>query len=96
MSNAAEVEPTRPTEQATAHKRSYSSTLGIPEAQEVASAGSRRRSRTKSMYLDLRSATKDYEDYQNQLESSEINVGLFENRFEQAALEEDADRSSQF
>ena len=44
------------------------------------------------MYLDLRSEGKNHDDYQNQLECSEINVGFFDNRLERAAHEEEADQ----
>lgn len=44
------------------------------------------------MYLDLRSGSKNHDDHQNQLECSEINVGFFEDRLEQAAHEEEVDQ----
>jgi len=63
-----------------------------PLSHTLTSAGSKRRSRTKSMYLDLRSEAKKHDDYENQLECSEINVGFFDHRFEQVAFEGDVDQ----
>ena len=75
-----------------AHNDAASSTKAIAEAQEAPSAGSKRRSRTKSMYLDLRSEVKKHDDSQKQLECSEINVGFFEHGCEKLAFEGDLDQ----
>jgi hypothetical protein len=75
-----------------AHNHATSSTKAIAEAQEAPSAGSKRRSRTKSMYLDLRSEVKKHDDYQKQLECSEINVGFFDHGCELPAFEGDVDQ----
>jgi hypothetical protein len=44
------------------------------------------------MYLDLRSEVKEHDDYQKQLECSEINVGFFDHGCELPAFEGDVDQ----